>query len=200
MVNTIGKLVIPNLLKVSWRWDEKNQCRAIVSVNPVRPDSNSGTLTGTVTAKDANNKWVEVRPDMKGPVERYTPHWVGDNSGGPDKKMVNAISKVKVGDIVRVGWEYDIRRRLVKLEPAGGKPSAKSRSERKVTIDQVPKAVKKAILKEVGNGRLVDISEITEGTKKTYEIEMVKDGMEYDVLFDSKGNVLQKTSEGKKGG
>jgi len=68
--------------------------------------------------------------------------------------------------------------------------------EVKVPIDKVPAAVKAAILKEVGEGRLVDIGEITRknGTK-VYEIEMWKGGSEYDVLFDSKGKVLAREKE-----
>jgi len=72
--------------------------------------------------------------------------------------------------------------------------------EKKVTIDQVPKAVKQAILKEVGKGRLVDIGEFETGGKKQYEIEMVVNGKEYDVLFDENGKVLKKKFEGNKPG
>lgn len=70
--------------------------------------------------------------------------------------------------------------------------------ERKVSIDQVSAKVKAAILKEVGGGRLVDIGQFTDGDKKTYEIEMVVDGKEFDVLFSSDGEVLRKTLEGYK--
>jgi hypothetical protein len=70
--------------------------------------------------------------------------------------------------------------------------------EAKVSIDQVPAMVRAAILKEVGAGRLVDIGEFTDGAKKTYEIEMVVDGKEYDVLFSSDGKVLKKSFEGYK--
>jgi hypothetical protein len=70
--------------------------------------------------------------------------------------------------------------------------------EKKVGIDQVPAEVKAAILKEVGDGKLVDIGEFTEGQKKLYEIEMVVDGKEFDVLFSSDGKVLKKTFEGVK--
>jgi hypothetical protein len=72
--------------------------------------------------------------------------------------------------------------------------------EVKVSIDQVPAAVRAAILKEVGAGRLVDIGEFTDGNTKTYEIEMVVDGKEFDVLFSSDGTVLRKSFEGLKTG
>ena len=70
--------------------------------------------------------------------------------------------------------------------------------EVKVSIDQVPAKVRAAILKAVGDGRLVDIGEFTDGDVKTYEIEMVVDGKEYDVLFSSDGEILRRTFEGYK--
>jgi hypothetical protein len=70
--------------------------------------------------------------------------------------------------------------------------------ERKVSIDQVPPAVKAAILKAVGHGKLVDIGEIKRGGKKVYEIEMVVDGKEWDVLFAADGTELERSFEGLK--
>jgi hypothetical protein len=45
-------------------------------------------------------------------------------------------------------------------------PASAQEGEKKVTIDQVPVPVKKAILEAVGDGKLVDIGEFAE-TKKT---------------------------------
>ena len=70
--------------------------------------------------------------------------------------------------------------------------------EKKIGIDQVPAEVKTAILKEVGDGRLVDIGVLAQEEKKVYEIEMVVDNKEYDVSFSSTGEVLRKTFEGLK--
>jgi len=77
-------------------------------------------------------------------------------------------------------------------------PALAQEGEKKVSIDQVPAEVKAAILKEVGDGKLVDIGELTEGEKKLYEIEMVVGGKEFDVLFSSDGKVMRKTLEGLK--
>jgi hypothetical protein len=77
-------------------------------------------------------------------------------------------------------------------------PALAQDGEKKVGIDQVPAEVKAAILKEVGDGRLVDIGEFAEGEKKLYEIEMVVGNKEFDVLFSSAGKVLRKTFEGFK--
>lgn len=77
-------------------------------------------------------------------------------------------------------------------------PALAQEGEKKVGIDQVPTKVKAAIVEEVGDGRLVDIGEFTEGGKKLYEIEMVVGNKEFDVLFSSAGKVLRKTLEGLK--
>lgn len=77
-------------------------------------------------------------------------------------------------------------------------PAHAQANEKKITIDKVPAKVKAAILQAVGNGRLVDIGEFTDGHTKTYEIEMVVDGKEYDVLLSADGEVLRKTFEGTK--
>jgi uncharacterized membrane protein YkoI len=86
------------------------------------------------------------------------------------------------------------------LLAAHGSPAAADEEhggrEIKVSIDAVPAGVKAAIVKEVGSDRLVDIGEITlKDGRKVYEIEMWKDGCEYDVLFDSDGKVLAREKE-----
>jgi hypothetical protein len=79
-------------------------------------------------------------------------------------------------------------------------PALAQEGEKKVGIDDVPAPVKKAILKAVGAGRLVDIGEFSEGGKVIhYEIEMHVDGQEYDVLFAPDGKVLDKIHEGAVG-
>ncbi|MCB9880561.1 MAG: hypothetical protein H6832_13985 [Planctomycetes bacterium] len=70
--------------------------------------------------------------------------------------------------------------------------------EKKVTLDKVPQAVQKAIREKVGKGRLVDIGKYEKDGKAVYEIEMVVDGKEYDVLFREDGSVVRKSLEGEK--
>lgn len=75
-------------------------------------------------------------------------------------------------------------------------PALAQEGEKKVGIDDIPTPVKKAILKAVGAGRLVDIGEFTEGGKVVhYEIEMHVDGQEYDVLFAPDGKILDMGSK-----
>jgi hypothetical protein len=73
-------------------------------------------------------------------------------------------------------------------------------AEKKVTLEQVPEKVRTAIQNAVGDGRLVDIGEFREEEGCTYEIEMVVDGKEYDVLFAEDGKVLGKSFEGRVAG
>ena len=94
------------------------------------------------------------------------------------------------------GYKTKKGERPVKVEKRPAEKQDSPMSEKKITLDQVPDKVKKAILKAVGNGRLVDVGVFTKGKKKLYEIEMVVDGMEYDVLFSSDGKVVRKTFEG----
>jgi hypothetical protein len=77
-------------------------------------------------------------------------------------------------------------------------PACAQSNEKKIPIEQAPAKVRAAILKAVGDGRLVDIGEFTDGDTKTYEIEMVVNGEEWDVLFDADGKVLRKSFQGQK--
>ncbi|UCG58824.1 MAG: hypothetical protein JSU70_04785 [Phycisphaerales bacterium] len=77
-------------------------------------------------------------------------------------------------------------------------PALAQEGEKKIGIDQVPARVKAAILKVVGDGRLVDIGVYMQEDKKVYEIEMVVDDKEFDVLFSSAGKVLRRTFESLK--
>lgn len=103
-----------NRLRVAWRFEERAR---IVSVEMIVPKEKSGAVTGVVI--DRGDAWMEVKPDGAGPAERYTPHWIGgmpDDGGGLDKKMLEAISAVRVGDRIRVRWEYEERKRAVEIK------------------------------------------------------------------------------------
>ena len=77
-------------------------------------------------------------------------------------------------------------------------PALAQEGEKKIGIDQVPARVKAAILKVVWDGRLVDVGVFMQENNKVYEIEMVVDDKEFDVLFSSAGKVLRRTFEGLK--
>ena len=92
-------------------------CCAVTAAQDARPERRGGTIVGLVSARDKN--WIEVRAEGEEKPRRYVPHWVGGaprDGGGPDKKMVEAIARVKVGSRVRIRWEFEERPRVVQIE------------------------------------------------------------------------------------
>ncbi len=93
-------------------------------------EKRSGTVIGLVTAKE--KAMIEIKADGEEKGRRYVPHWTGGlpkDGGGPDKKLVEAIGKVKVGSRVRIEWEFEERPRVLKIEvlkaPDGDKSADK---------------------------------------------------------------------------
>lgn len=63
--------------------------------------------------------------------------------------------------------------------------------ERKIALEQVPAAARAAIVKAVGEGRIVDIGEITVNGKVTrYEVECMKGDTEVDVVVAPDGTPI----------
>ncbi|MBL7037056.1 MAG: hypothetical protein ISR77_00430 [Pirellulaceae bacterium] len=63
-----------------------------------------GTVVGTVVEK--GRAFVIIRSDS-GKTAGYIPRWIGGNpsdGGGPEKRIVDAISRLRVGDRVTVKW------------------------------------------------------------------------------------------------
>jgi hypothetical protein len=76
-----------------------------------------GTVTGVITKKGPN--FIQVKAFGEEEPRQYVPHWVGGqpkDGGGPDKKMLAVFAKLKVGDQVRVVWEFEERPRAVQVE------------------------------------------------------------------------------------
>ena len=114
MLETIAKIPVSNLVRLEWKMEEH---RRIVRIEVVKPAEPSGTVTGKVVAK--GETWFDLKPEGKGPTERYVPEWHGGapaEGGGLDKEMVSAIGKLKVGDTAKVAWRYDERKRVVGVE------------------------------------------------------------------------------------
>jgi hypothetical protein len=76
-----------------------------------------GTVVGMLTAKGDN--WLEVKADGEVKARRYVPHWRGGapkDGGGPDKKTLATIRKLKVGSRLRLEWTFEERARIEKVE------------------------------------------------------------------------------------
>lgn len=98
-----------------------------------KPAKKSGTVVGAITAKGDN--WIDVKADGEEKGRRYFPHWRGGapkDGGGLDKDMLKTIKELKVGQRVRLEWEFQERPRVVKVEVIKAKDKSKdSDSEKK---------------------------------------------------------------------
>lgn len=84
---------------------------------PKKDEKKKGTVVGVLDKKGPS--WIEVKADGEEKARRYVPHWRGGlpkDGGGPDKKMVEQIGKLKVGSRIRVEWSFEERARVEKIE------------------------------------------------------------------------------------
>lgn len=62
-----------------------------------------------------------------------------------------------------------------------------------LTLDELPEAVRRAVLQEVGDGHIESIERDRERGKIVYELEYeTKEGVEYKVHFAEDGSILRK--------
>jgi hypothetical protein len=69
---------------------------------------------------------------------------------------------------------------------------------KKLTLDQLPAAVKAALLQQAGGAKIEDIEEETKDGKTVYEAEIVGNGVTTEVKLDASGKIL-KTKVEKEG-
>ena len=120
LAETVKKLAGGTLVKVTWKLDGER--RALVAVEAVVSEAKEGEVTGKIVAK--GKEWIDVKPQATGaapagPTERYMPRWTGGNpadGGGFDKEMLAKIAERRVGDVVKVKWIAEERKRVVGLE------------------------------------------------------------------------------------
>jgi hypothetical protein len=118
----VGKLVVPNLVKLTWKLNDWQP--RIVAAEMVLPREKDGVITGTVL--DKGGEWFDLRPE-DGPTERYMPQWRGGmpaDGGGLEKHILRAIGALAVGQKAKVGWLYEMRRRAMSIEPLGAGAAA----------------------------------------------------------------------------
>ncbi len=86
---------------------------------------------------------------------------------------------------------------LVLARPGGEEKESKAGlKEREVTIDEVPKPVRKTILKQAGKNKIREIEEVTQDGRTIYEAEWVAEGKEVDVQVGADGKLLGREVEG----
>ncbi|MGB9625538.1 MAG: PepSY domain-containing protein [Phycisphaerae bacterium] len=76
----------------------------------------------------------------------------------------------------------------------------KEEKEQKVTLDQVPAAVKATILKEAAGGKVGDVEREVKGGKTVYEADVEKDGKEFELKVAEDGTLIARKAEGKEKG
>jgi hypothetical protein len=89
----------------------------LASADEKKPEKKGGTVIGVIKAKEAAA--IEVLADGEEKPRRYVPHWRGGlpaQGGGPDKTMVAKIKELKIGDRIRLEWEFEERARVIKIE------------------------------------------------------------------------------------
>jgi len=77
-----------------------------------------GTMVGTVVEKGKAS--VTIKSES-GKTARYIPKWIGgapSRGGGPEKRIVEAISRLRTGDRVSVKWYVDDHVRIEDIQPA----------------------------------------------------------------------------------
>ena len=67
--------------------------------------------------------------------------------------------------------------------------------EEKVSLEQTPAAVKAAIQKEAGAGKIIEIEREMKGGKEVYEAEILIDGQKYEIKIAADGTVLGKKKD-----
>ena len=74
---------------------------------------------------------------------------------------------------------------------ASGEERRGGQAGEKVSIDQLPTAVKAAVERETAGGQLIDISRDTKRGQTSYEVKIAKDGQESKVRIASDGTKVE---------
>jgi uncharacterized membrane protein YkoI len=84
-----------------------------------------------------------------------------------------------------------------KNEGKCGDNEDQKKDEQKVSIDQVPPAVKATILGQAGNGTVKEIEQENKDGKTIYGADIIIDGNKFEIKVSPDGKLLDKQAEGK---
>jgi uncharacterized membrane protein YkoI len=68
-------------------------------------------------------------------------------------------------------------------------------NEQKVTVDQLPPAVRKTLEKEAAGGKILEIEKERERGKTVYEAQIIKNGQKWEIEIAEDGKVLDREQE-----
>lgn len=118
---------------------------------------------------------------------------VGQVSRPPEQ-----YAEYREGEAAMKGWTLLVAGVLVLGFVAAGALYAeetKAKNEEKVTIDQVPAAVKATILKEAGDNKITEIEKETKDGKTIYEAEWIVGDKKIEIKVAEDGTLLSKKTE-----
>ncbi|MBN1345496.1 MAG: PepSY-like domain-containing protein [Phycisphaerae bacterium] len=98
---------------------------------------------------------------------------------------------------MRIRWTVLAIASVVCLGAVGITVLAKDADEEKVSLDQVPPAVKATILKEAQGGTIQEIERETKKGKTVYEAEVMIGGKEVEIKVAPDGTLIKKEIEGE---
>lgn len=155
--------------KAEWLVDGKKQRLEIAAeIHVLRPAGRRLTLD-------------EVPPAVKETVLRLA----------GDAKLKDLKGKAKGGRL-RYEAEWVANGVETEIEVSSGGEVLDTETKRKVTVDQVPAAVKRTILGEAGDSPLTEIEEATKNGKATYEAEWLAGGKEIELKIAADGTLLKR--------
>jgi len=100
--------------------------------------------------------------------------------------------KQKDGQTVyKVKYKKDGREHELKVSAAGDLLEL----EEKVTLDELPAAVRATVEEETAGGEIKKLEKETEGGKTFYEVKFKKDGKKHEVEINPDGSVLKRETE-----
>ena len=110
LVAAIAKVV--SYRRIQMQWKENAGQKQVVALEMLPPpDKPTGVMAGKVSDKSLQGfPYLEIQNES-GEYSRFAP-----GKHGSDPQFPGLIAKVKVGDPVKVEWEFEMRLRLVKVE------------------------------------------------------------------------------------
>ena len=87
--------------------------------------------------------------------------------------------------------------RKAECKDGGKEGDDEEKDEQKVSIDQVPPAVKATILGQAGNGTVKEIEQETRDGKTVYGADLIIDGKKFEIKVSSDGKLIDKQAEDK---
>ena len=123
------KMVFPTNLVVFQA--QGDQDPVLTGIQAIHSKTRVGMATGTVVAMDskAQMPYFDLKPGGKGHTERYVARW-DMAAKSADKKLVQMIAGLKVGDKLKVAWFYDERKCATQIQvTAKAKPKRVDKAE-----------------------------------------------------------------------